>query len=72
MNCLIVAAGQGTRLREKGESKPLIRVKGVPLIERVINCRPARRGGSFLVVSGYRGEHLRAELDGFAAQEGFH
>ena len=70
MNCLIVAAGQGTRLREKGESKPLIRVKGVPLIERVINA--ARRGGvdAFFVVSGYRGEHLRAELDSFAAQEG--
>jgi len=70
MNCLIVAAGQGTRLREKGESKPLIRVKGVPLIERVINS--ARRGGvdDFFVVSGYRGESLRAELDAFAAREG--
>lgn len=70
MNCLIVAAGQGTRLREKGESKPLIPVKGVPLIERVINN--ARRGGvqSFHVVSGYRGERLRAELDAFAAREG--
>ena len=69
MNCLIVAAGQGTRLREKGESKPLIRVKGVPLIERVINC--ARRGGvdNFYVVSGYRGEDLRAELDKFSARE---
>jgi 1L-myo-inositol 1-phosphate cytidylyltransferase len=28
MKCLIVAAGQGTRLREKGESKPLIPIKG--------------------------------------------
>lgn len=70
MNCLIVAAGQGTRLREKGESKPLIRVKGVPLVERVIDS--ARRGGvdSFYVVSGYRGEDLRAELDAIAAREG--
>lgn len=70
MNCLIVAAGQGTRLRGLGESKPLIHVKGVPLIERVIDN--ARRGGvdRFFVVSGYRGEHLRAELDAFAAREG--
>lgn len=70
MNCLIVAAGQGTRLREKGESKPLIKVKGVPLIERVINN--ARSGGvrAFHVVSGYRGAPLRAELDAFAAREG--
>ena len=70
MNCLIVAAGQGTRLRGLGESKPLIHVKGVPLIERVIDN--ARRGGvdKFFVVSGYRGEHLRAELDAFAARKG--
>lgn len=69
MNCLIIAAGQGTRLREKGESKPLIRVKGVPLIERVINH--ARSGGvdHFHVVSGYRGEKLRTELDKFSARE---
>ncbi|HQU15594.1 MAG: nucleotidyltransferase [Chromatiales bacterium 21-64-14] len=69
MNCLIVAAGQGTRLREKGESKPLIKVKGVPLIERVINN--ARRAGvaAFHVVSGYRGAPLRAALDAFAARE---
>src|SRR3546814_18126606 len=69
MNCLIVAAGQGTRLREKGESKPLIKLNGVPLIERVINT--ARRAGvqSFHVVSGYHGEQLRAALDDFAARE---
>ncbi len=69
MNCLIVAAGQGTRLRQQGQSKPLIKVKGVPLIERVINN--ARRAGvaSFHVVSGYQGETLRAELDVFAARE---
>lgn len=69
MNCLIVAAGQGTRLREQGQSKPLIKLKGVPLIERVINN--ARRAGvrSFHVVSGYQGEPLRAALDAFAARE---
>lgn len=71
MNCLIVAAGQGTRLRDKAESKPLIRVKGVPLIERVM--RVARSAGveAFYVVSGYRGEELRKALDDFAAREGF-
>lgn len=70
MNCLIVAAGQGTRLRAQGESKPLIKLKGVPLIERVINN--ARRAGihAFHVVSGYHGESLRAALDGFASREG--
>lgn len=69
MNCLIVAAGQGTRLREKGDSKPLIKLKGVPLIERVINT--ARRAGihAFHVVSGYHGAELRNALDRFAARE---
>jgi 1L-myo-inositol 1-phosphate cytidylyltransferase len=36
MKCLIVAAGQGTRLREKGALKPLIPIRGKPLIEHVI------------------------------------
>jgi 1L-myo-inositol 1-phosphate cytidylyltransferase len=62
MKCLIVAAGQGTRLREKGELKPLIPIKGVPLIERVI--ANARVGGvdEFFVVTGYRSEALQARL----------
>lgn len=70
MQCLIVAAGQGGRLREKSESKPLVPLRGVPLIERVI--RGARRAGvdGFLVVSGYRGEELRAALDRLSARDG--
>lgn len=72
MKCLIAAAGQGTRLRDKGESKPLIELHGVPLIEHVI--RRARAAGieEFCVVSGYRGKELRAELDAFAARENLH
>ena len=70
MNALIVAAGQGTRLRDKGPSKPLIPILGTPLIERVITS--ARRAGieTFTVVSGYRGETLRAALDEFSARDG--
>ncbi len=69
MKCLIVAAGQGGRLREKSEIKPLVSLRGVPLIERVING--ARQAGvdEFLVVSGYRGEELRAALDRLAARD---
>lgn len=70
MRCLIVAAGAGTRLREKGESKPLIRIGGVPLIERVIGRARSAGIEDFCVVSGYRGEDLRAELDAFSAREG--
>jgi 1L-myo-inositol 1-phosphate cytidylyltransferase len=72
MKCLIVAAGQGTRLREKGELKPLIPIRGVPLIERVI--RNARSAGvtEFLVVTGYRAEELQARLAEIAEREGVH
>ncbi len=70
MNCLIVAAGQGARLREKGELKPLIPIKGTPLIERVIQGARAAGVDSFFVVSGYRGAELREELDNFAVREG--
>jgi CDP-L-myo-inositol myo-inositolphosphotransferase len=58
MKCLIVAAGLGTRLKTKGEVKPLIPLLGVPLIERVI--RSALEGGAdeFYVVTGYQGEQV--------------
>ncbi|MDZ5645673.1 NTP transferase domain-containing protein [Nitrospirillum sp. BR 11828] len=66
MKCLIVAAGQGTRLRDKGLSKPLIPIKGSPLIERVIQGAHSAGVDEFVVVSGYRGQELRAALDAFA------
>ena len=66
MKCLIVAAGQGTRLREKGGLKPLILLNGVPLIEHVIERARSAGIHEFLVVSGYRGEDLRSELDAFS------
>ena len=69
MKCLIVAAGQGTRLREKGVLKPLIEIRGVPLIERVIGRARAAGADEFFVVSGYRGDELRARLNQYAAQE---
>lgn len=70
MKCLIVAAGQGARLRAKGESKPLIRIRGVPLIECVIERAHGAGVEAFYIVSGYRGEQLRAELDAYAARAG--
>jgi 1L-myo-inositol 1-phosphate cytidylyltransferase len=70
MKCLIVAAGQGTRLREKGALKPLIEIKGVALIERVIGRAQAAGVDEFFVVSGYRGEELRGQLDLIAARAG--
>lgn len=66
MQCLIVAAGQGSRLRSLAESKPLAEIEGRPLIEHVI--RAAADGGatSFVVATGYRAEPLEAWLEDFA------
>ena len=43
MKCLIIAAGKGSRLWQRGNTKPLVPLLGVPLIERVI--RSAAAGG---------------------------
>ncbi len=69
MNCLIVAAGMGGRLRQRGQSKPLVPVNGVRLLERVITRARSAGVERFFVVSGYRGEELRAALDIFSARE---
>jgi 1L-myo-inositol 1-phosphate cytidylyltransferase len=69
MNCLIVAAGTGGRLRQRGQSKPLVPVNGVRLLERVITRARSAGVERFFVVSGYRGEEVRAALDVFSARE---
>ena len=66
MKCLIIAAGRGTRLSAKDDSKPLIPLLGLSLIERVILT--AKKGGltDFYVVTGYNGEKVRRFLDRFS------
>ncbi len=63
MKCLIIAAGQGKRLSNKGNSKPLIPLLGVPLIERVILTAKKSGLDEFYVVTGYNGKKLRQHLD---------
>ena len=62
MKCLIIAAGRGSRLQLRGNSKPLIPIFGVPLIERVI--RSAMEAGiiDFYVVTGYQKEYVTSFL----------
>jgi 1L-myo-inositol 1-phosphate cytidylyltransferase len=62
MKCLIVAAGQGTRLRAKAQLKPLIPIRGTSLIERVITNARSAGVDDFVVVSGYHAEELQAQL----------
>lgn len=70
MKCLIVAAGQGARLREKPELKPLVPILGAPLIEHVIARARSAGASEFVVVNGHRGEELRQALDAIALRTG--
>ncbi|NQT54816.1 MAG: NTP transferase domain-containing protein [Desulfobacteraceae bacterium] len=60
MNCLIIAAGKGSRLLQRGDSKPLVPLLGVPLIERAIRSAVDAGADDFRVVTGYQGERVRS------------
>jgi 1L-myo-inositol 1-phosphate cytidylyltransferase len=62
MKCLIIAAGHGKRLQEKGTSKPLVQLVGKPLIEHVISAARAAGADDFYVVVGHEGERLKKFL----------
>lgn len=63
--CLILAAGNGTRLRSVsgGLPKPMVPFRGKPILEYVI-CR-ARQAGidHFVIVVGYRSDLIRRWFD---------
>ncbi len=66
MKCLIIAAGRGSRLSGKGDSKPLIPLLGLSLIERVILTAKKSGVTDFYVVTGYNGEKVRQYLEKFS------
>jgi len=64
MNCLIIAAGHGSRLREVSPCKPLTPVAGTALIERVIRAAAAGGATAFTVVTGHEAERVEGFLAG--------
>lgn len=66
MKCLIIAAGHGSRLRPKGDSKPLIPILGIPLIERVIRSAMEAGVDEFYVVIGWQGDLVSDFLEQLA------
>ncbi len=68
MKCLIIAAGKGSRLQLRGNSKPLIPVFGVPLIERVIRSALDAGVDEFFVVTGYQKEYVTSFLHDLASR----
>ncbi len=63
MKCLIIADEQGSSLSAKGDSKLLIQVLGLSVIERVILTAKEAGLSDFYVVTGYNGEKVRHSLD---------
>ena len=63
MKCLILAAGRGSRLSDKGQPKPLVSFLGLPLVERAILTARASGIREFYVVTGFQGEKVREFLD---------
>jgi 1L-myo-inositol 1-phosphate cytidylyltransferase len=64
--CLILAAGNGTRIRSvsAGLPKPLVDFRGKPILEHVI--RRASQAGieRFVIVVGYRSDLIRSWFEG--------
>jgi len=60
MQCVILAAGQGVRLRPLTENcpKPLVKVLGVPLLDHIVAALPSVVD-SLVIVVGYRAEQIR-------------
>jgi len=62
MKCLIIAAGRGSRLAGKGEMKPLVRLRGVPIIEHVITRASKAGVTEFVIVTGFNSDILERYL----------
>jgi len=68
MKCVILAAGKGTRMRTRGEIKPLVPLLGIPLIERVIRT-VKDVVDEIYVVTGYKREKVEEFLKKFSERE---
>lgn len=60
MQCVILAAGKGTRMRPLTENKPkpMVEVNDTPLIEHVAGSLPEAID-EIIIVVGYKGEHIK-------------
>ena len=70
MQAIILAAGMGRRLKEltKNNTKCMVRVNGVTLIERMLHQLECRRLSRIVIVIGYEGRKLREYIDSLGIQ----
>lgn len=62
MQCLILAAGEGDRMGRLCDSKPLLHVAGLPLIERSIATMQQAGISEFYVVTGHAADKVESFL----------
>jgi len=62
MKCLILAAGNGGRLAQVCDSKPLVQIAGMPLIEHTIATAQQAGVTDFYVVTGHASDRVEAFL----------
>jgi len=70
LQCLIIAAGRGSRLAHRFPLKPLAPVAGTPLIERVMALAAGQGIREFVIVGGYRCTELETFVPQAAARLG--
>lgn len=71
MECLILAAGEGSRLAKASASaKPLLHLLGVSLLERAIRAGMDAGVVGFVVVTGHRGAEVAAFAKSLGARLG--
>lgn len=68
MKAVILAAGQGTRMRAVGPSKPMVSVEGTALLERVIENGMAGGVTDFTIVTGYNGGPVQDYITNLASR----
>lgn len=58
MKAVILAAGKGTRMRELTQEmpKPMLKVKGKPILEHIIEGLRSTRVREFCIITGFRAE----------------
>jgi NDP-sugar pyrophosphorylase family protein len=59
MQAVILAAGRGERMKSltRNLPKPMLKIKGKPLLEHKINALP-KKIKEIIIIIGYRGEHI--------------
>ena len=69
MKCLILAAGEGSRLAKASASaKPLLHLLGVPLLERAIRAGMDAGALAFVIVTGHRAAEVAAFAKSLSAR----